>query len=615
MYISKLLIEGYKNTKQESVIELNKGLNILVGENGSGKTAIINALRLILRENEPYTAFSEDDFYCSLDKKEHASEVKITADFSDLTDDEKITFLTWCGADFNAHLHLQISESFSHNGYFKRKYWGGNSSASIFEEDTFDRIECIYLPPLRDAETKLANSKNSRLAILLRKQYGNNTDSLVESVKQFNNDITENTAGKYNEIDSVKHSINSKIKASLGSKLGQSINLQFSETTFNKIIENIKMVFFPKTDEKDIAKFRDLATNSLGYNNLLYIATVFAELEMIKDSDVFTVLLIEEPEAHLHPQLQVKFVKYIETLSDTLPNAQIIVSTHSPVLASSISIDKIIHISGNNECIKAATLKQKKFGDDISEKYINRWMDVTKSTMLFSRGIIMVEGIAEALIVPKLAQNILKKYNLEAAVKKKQTLATTLEEMGISIININGINFKYFMKLFSNFDNSSGPNIPIYCAGISDNDPGKDVYPSKDESVAGKNPVIEYVPTINSNQYTRLFISPLKTFEYDMAILNPVIMTTILQSLWPTADGLVSPRLQQIIDKKNNYPEQSKLRDDAEYIYDHIDNSQVGKGLFAYTLAEAINDDFIVPEYIRRAVLWACGGIEDDNKN
>src|SRR5699024_6842749 len=119
-------------------------------------------------------------------------------------------------------------------------------------------------------------------------------------------------------------SINGKIVQALGTRLGQSVNLQFSETTFNRIIENIRMVFFPLSGETDIKKFRDLATNSLGYNNLLYIATVFAELELIKDSDIFTILLIEEPEAHLHPQLQVKFIKYLETLADTLPNAQVI---------------------------------------------------------------------------------------------------------------------------------------------------------------------------------------------------------------------------------------------------------------------------------------------------
>ena len=155
--------------------------------------------------------------------------------------------------------------------------------------------------------------------------------------------------------------VNGKIVEALGEKLGQSVNLQFSETTFNRIIENIRMVFFPHTGETDIAKFRDLATNSLGYNNLLYIATVFAELELIKDSDIFTILLIEEPEAHLHPQLQVKFIKYRETLVSTLPNAPVIVSTHSPVLASSVKIFSLLRAKGGTLSVGRVTGYNSKF--------------------------------------------------------------------------------------------------------------------------------------------------------------------------------------------------------------------------------------------------------------
>lgn len=144
----------------------------------------------------------------------------------------------------------------------KRKYWGGESTASIFEEDTFDRIECIYLPPLRDAEARLSAGRRSRLTWLLKKKYGDNTGSLVDSVAEFNNNIVQNKDDKYTEIQDVKASINGKIVEALGEKLGQSVNLQFSETTFNRIIENIRMVFFPHTGETDIAKFRDLATTA-----------------------------------------------------------------------------------------------------------------------------------------------------------------------------------------------------------------------------------------------------------------------------------------------------------------------------------------------------------------
>ena len=609
MFISKLKIEGYKNTYKPSEIRLNKGLNILVGENGCGKTAIINALRLSLRELESYSDFSEDDFYCSLDKKNRATEIKIDINLAELSEDEKITFLTWCDAAFDAHLHLNITENISRPGFFKRKYWGGLSSSSIFEEDTFDRVECIYLPPLRDAVSKLSSGRRSRLALLLKKQYGDNANLLVDSVKSFNDSIVENKDGKYSEIDIVRKSINTKIKESLGSELGQSINLQFSETTFNKIIENIKVVFFPHVDETDIIKFRDLATNSLGYNNLLYIATVFAELELIKSTDVFTVLLIEEPEAHLHPQLQVKFVKYLEELMCSLKNAQIIVSTHSPVLASSVSVEKIVHISDQDNKIAAIALMEKKYGDALAEKFINRWLDVTKSTMLFSRGIILVEGIAEALVIPQLGRLILKEYNDIMKSKGKKTIANTLEEMGVSVININGIYFNYFMKIFGNFNGSSGPCIPIYCSGLTDRDPEADSYPLKDEFLESKNPVMGYIDGINSNEFTRLYMSPLKTFEYDLAMVNTKIFATVLKSLWPTQEGSVTTKLNAIATNQNT-PDPSKLMEDAKYIYTHIDSSQIGKGIFAYALAESIKQDFIIPEYIKKAVLWSCGGIK-----
>ena len=408
----------------------------------------------------------------------------------------------------------------------------------------------------------------------------------------------------------MQRAINKKIDESLGKQLGQSINLQFTETSFNKIVENIRMVFFPGSGETDITKFRDLATNSLGYNNLLYIATVLSELELVKESDVFTVLLIEEPEAHLHPQLQIKFIKYLESLSTTLPNAQIIVSTHSPVLASSVSIDKLIVITGTKTSISATTISEKDFQDPLAEKYINRWLDVTKSTMLFSRGIILVEGIAEALVIPRLAELVLKKYNDER--NDAQKLGVSLDEMGISIININGINFKYFMKLFGNFQGSSGPCIPIYCAGITDRDPEKSVFPKIGEAVEGQNPALEYAEEINSTERTRLYTSPLKTFEYDLAIYNPVCFANVLKQLWRTEDGPVCNELDEIINRGERYDSPSQLAEDAKYIYKHIEDSSVGKGIFAQVLAEQIPDDFIIPQYIINAVLWACGGIQDD---
>jgi putative ATP-dependent endonuclease of OLD family len=207
MYISEVNITGYKNAKVSSLIKFNKGLNVLVGENGSGKTTIINALRLILKENEfSYMNISEDDFFISLDKQYSSEKIKIDLIFDVLTPDEEVTFLSWCDAEFRAQLHLEVYANPNRKGYYKKEVWGGKSRASIFEEETFECIDCIFLPPLRDAEEKLVNGKKSRLAQLLKKQYGDNKETLVKSIKGFNDLITNNTDGNYNEIEAAKKS-------------------------------------------------------------------------------------------------------------------------------------------------------------------------------------------------------------------------------------------------------------------------------------------------------------------------------------------------------------------------------------------------------------------------
>ncbi len=661
MYISNLNIVGYKNSKEKSVIKFNKGLNVLVGENGSGKTTIINALRLILRENEfSYMNIDDDDFYISLDKQYLAPGIRIDITIESLSPDEQVTFLTWCDADFKAQLHLEVSPTPTRKGYYKKEIWGGTSKSSVFEEETFECIDCIYLPPLRDAEEKLVNGKRSRLAQLLKKQYGDNKDTLVENVSKFNKQITSNAEKKYNEIEAAKLKINTKLEETLGHRLGQSINLQFAETTFNKIVESIKMVFFPGIQQSDPDKFRDIATNSLGYNNLLYIATVFAELELLKDNNMMTVLLIEEPEAHLHPQLQVKFIKYLEEITRKLENIQVIITTHSPVLASSIDTDNLIHLAQKEDKIVASSLIDIDLGD--SKNYINRWLDVTKSTLLFSKGVILVEGISEAMLIPTFAKVVLAQHNKKALTGSAVLLPNSLEEAGVSTISINGINFKHFMKLFTNCDGSSSElQLPIFCSGITDNDPPKlkvlvydengellkdkndeplttlqDTFPLPSESPIGANSALQLIDDINQSSWGRLYRSPLKTFEYDLAIEgNTNQMAKVLHHLWPT-EGTVKKRCDIISSRKNQYlGNEQLLKEDAEFIFKHIDADDVGKGIYAQELTDylelqiskymdsiddtrsniidvfsKISDTINIPVYIEKAIIWACGGGE-----
>ena len=121
---------------------------------------------------------------------------------------------------------------------------------------------------MRNAEEKLTNGRKSRLALLLKHQYTEDVrkEKLVEAFSDFNKSIIKNDDKKFSEIEQAKKDINTAMENSMGTVFGQSVNLQFAESSFTSILQSIKMVFFPHIGEIDEKKFRDVAINSLGYN-------------------------------------------------------------------------------------------------------------------------------------------------------------------------------------------------------------------------------------------------------------------------------------------------------------------------------------------------------------
>lgn len=615
MYLSKAIIEGYKNFINKFEIEFTKGLNIIVGENATGKTGIINAIRMILKEDEyGYLPVSDRDFHTPFqESNQSANNFTINAEFGEMDSSEKIVFLPWLNKEENATLNLIVENKTNFQGKYQKVLWGGMSKASIFEQELFDFIHCIYLPPLRDAEAKLTEGKGSRLARLIKninkakiedaKKTGKRL-SVEEAVSKFNKTLIED-----NEISKANKLIKEKLEEALGKVFGQETQIQFSNQNFNRIIENLRLLFFPMIGQTN-PTFRSLEENSLGYNNIIYLATVLAELgnDGEQNNALLKILLIEEPEAHLHPQLQIQLLKYLEQIANE-KNIQIIITTHSPVLASSVSIDRLIHLSTQKE--KTVAIPIHKCGlKPESTNFINRWLDATKSTLLFAKGVILVEGIAEALLLPELAKQILK---------NEPTLPDSLEEAGVSVINMNGIYFKHFMQIFCNLEpnDTNSLSLPIRCAGITDNDPKQDK-PTPDNCEESTNPAKAIVETAKQSEFSRLFFSPLKTFEYDLSFENNNLtnVAKVLKENWST-DGPIKISLEALSKKNLNAStlDNEKASDCAELLERISDSQYIGKGLFAQLLADELKEGKIsltIPNYLKQAVLWACGGHIDE---
>lgn len=644
MYLSDIKIEGFRLFKEKQILHLRKGLNVLVGENGCGKSTVIDAIRLLLNEDEyARNGISEEDFYSSVDKKEWVDNISIKGRFSDLSEDKKVEYITWLDKNYNAVLNIDIAKKQDRRHNYKRAVWGGEASNSVFEWEILNDIQCVYLPALRDAEKKLKASRGSRLARLLinlsqktleEKRKAGELMDIEQDVNNFNAELAKKPdIAKANEL------INESLEKALGTVFAQTTKIQFGDVTFERIVEALRIVFFPGKMPAEESVYRNLFENSLGYNNLIYLATILAEFEGLKENySSPRILLIEELEAHLHPQIQIKVLKYLKEQAEK-NDIQIIITTHSATIASATPIENIIsfnmakngiEITSLSRCVKNKQAKQ----------FINRWMDTTRSTLLFSKGNILVEGLAEALLIPKLAEIYLGSLKVD-------NIPKSLEEAGISVINMSGIFFQYFMKLYDGYeliypekkdDESKDAYkermdlfrkkdtfeeneykktdfLPILCVAITDSD-SKENAPQKGTDVVGKNPQLFLKEQLKNMTNNCRIISNLKTFEYDLALEkdNAKKMIEIILDELPT-NGPVRDKLNGYLEayKNNENIDQSEVASD---ILKQIDSKYLGKGLFAQLLLEKINmtNDFIVPDYIKAAVKFVLKVEEKDGK-
>jgi putative ATP-dependent endonuclease of the OLD family len=424
---------------------------------------------------------------------------------------------------------------------------------------------------------------------------------IEEKVRRFNEELSED---KDEIISKANDLIRARLLQSFGPFFSQDTQIQFSEVDFNRIAESLRLLFFPEINRISSGGFRTLVENSLGYNNQLYLATVLAELTLAEEN-YLSVLLIEEPEAHLHPQLQIRLLKYLESTSQD-KNVQIIVTTRSPVLASSVSLETVIQLCVTEKTPWAIALCSCGLSKT-SMAFLNRWLDATKSNLLFARGIILVEGIAEAMLLPELAKIVL----LECDKPLK-----TLEYGGVSVINMNGIYFSHFIQLFADLDKNGSESIPVRCAGITDNDPPKDSKPTPSNHVPGANPALQLEEIVKESKWARLYLSPFKTFEYDLAFCgnNIKVMATVLYKNWPT-DGSVRRGIKELADKEWDSESEDNKKEAAFEILSRIEDNNMGKGLFSQLLADHLKSgvSIVVPEYIRKAIIWACGGNPDES--
>lgn len=693
MYISKIQINNFRNFKNKE-IEFNDGVNVIIGHNNAGKTNLIKALSLVI-DSTNSKRLEVDDFHKNVTLAElKSAPPKISISITikkgkEEEPDDLVTISNWLtklDSDYEAVLTYEfflpekkieeyITEMSSidndddkamvkawkilnHNfiRYYVFKIWGGDIiNQATADSESLQKIDFQFLNAIRDVERDMLTGRNT----LLREVFDFFMDYDIKI------DTTKDTNTKYQEIKAKKVAFSEKadiLVEDLASRIEEGKNeiLSYAKKTgasFNKanpnfegsISENEMYSVMKLIVEYETGIKIPATHNGLGYNNLIFMSLLLAKMQVNADinyldtnAKVFTTLAIEEPEAHLHPAMQYKFLKFLNENKEEKKVRQIFVSTHSTHITSAVSLDEIICLHNENGETKVGYpskvfVNEDELINEKSKKYVQRFLDATKSDMLFAQKVLFVEGIAEQLLM-----SIFANY-----------LDESLEDNHVAIINVGGRYFSHFLSLF---DGEKDNTIPKKIICLTDRDPEskakpdgkfKKCYPYE-LNIDSEN--YEYRTNANADLYPNgnhtnitFYSQPSdlgKTFEYDLIFNNPTCELLVtdsmsnrdeilqLMSLIKTEgktfhdllvilpDGVKNKENRRI---KDSIIANSVLTDDQKkraIIASRYLNS-IGKGENALEICYALQEnfskkgtedftDFVIPEYIKEAIEELC---------
>jgi len=585
MRISRIKIVNFRNFSHFEV-DLSERYLIIVGENNVGKSNLIYALRLLLDISLPNSArhLNERDFWDGLEQPFGGNEIKISVTFADFSDDENeyasmrdcykqengglistlsYVFAPTAGIDIEDQSDLDIDD---YDFYF----CCDEDSERKFTDLTFQKfIPLEVLSAIRNASSDLSTWSRSPLSRLVNRleldrdqlgELGNNIDTAISALLDLP------------PIADLQQSIDVRLAQMIGSNNTIEPVLGFLQTDPDRLMRFLRLY-------TEGPRQRSLDEIGTGYANVLFVILLLLDAQAKEDAveQASMILAVEEPEVHLHPHLQRLIFRDLTNRSQK--NVPLIVTTHSPHIASVAPLKSILALrSTQNGTIGKNAVNANLTDQEIAD--IERYIDVTRAELAFSKGVILVEGITEEIIITEFAR----------------LLGTPLDEFGITLINIDGIDFAPYVKLLK------PESLGIPFAVITDGDPYFDGEENRYQGIERGIDLLNLIAQTSQNNVESqlrnhgIFVG-LETLEIDLVTAGyGEEFIRVFEELGEQQQSLDNTR--QVFEgwENLNFEERrTKLVAKIERVS--------GKGRFAQRLAAYLNRD-LIPSYVQDAFTY-----------